>query len=163
MKTTTTFAFLAALPALAICFASAANAQPEEEEELDNIFNVKYTQGVIDSGSLSFGLTELPAEPEVTFGLSEGTSTGEGATLYGPANVLSVSFIFGDIIIMNGIIEMNGTVIGTLTEFDTVILTGGSIQALDYAFALEDTPTVQNLIVSSSPFLTITGTDIASG
>jgi len=116
-----------------------------------SIVDVTYDSPVIDFGPLSFGLTELPAAPEVTFSLNAGTPAGGGATSYGLGDVLSADIIFGDVIGPNH-----------LTAFAMEVDAGGVTTALSYSFSPIDTATVQGPVILNFPF-TVTGTDIASG
>jgi len=106
---------------------------------------------VIDSGPLSFGLSELPAQPKPVFFLGEGSPAGGGATGYGLDDVVSARLAFGD-----GIFTR-------LTAFDMEVRADGTFEALSYTFAPLDTPSVSDGgIVMNSP-LFISGTDTASG
>jgi hypothetical protein len=121
-----------------------------------SIVDVIYDTPVIDFGPLSFGLAALPAEPEVTFLLGDGTPAG-GGTSYGLADVLSATLIFGDVIGPNNVIGPNH-----FTAFAMEVDAGGVTTALSYAFAAPDTATVEGPVILNFPF-TVTGTDIASG
>ena len=119
--------------------------------EIKAMVNVTYDSPVIDFGPLSFGLTELPAKPEVTFLLGDGTPAGGGATSYGLADVVSTNLVFGDVIGPNN-----------LTAFAMEVDADGVTTALPYAFALPDIPTAEGIIILNFSY-TVTGTDIVSG
>jgi hypothetical protein len=113
-----------------------------------SIVDVTYDTPMI-FGPLSFGLSELPAEPNVTFSLNAGTPAGGGAS-YGLGNVLSANVIFGDAIGTN------------LTAFAMEVLANGSIDTLSYTFSPFDTLSATDVnIVMNSP-LFISGTDNAN-
>lgn len=116
-----------------------------------SLLDVIYDTPVIDSGPLSFGLSELPAAPQPTFSLGVGTPRGGGAMGYDLSDVISAELIFGDIIAPNN-----------LTSFHLEVAADGTVESLTYQFALNDTATVQGPVVLNFPF-TVTGTDIATG
>ncbi len=116
-----------------------------------SLLDVIYDTPVIDSGPLSFGLSELPASPQPTFSLGVGTPRGGGAMGYDLSDVISAELIFGDVIGPNH-----------LTSFNMEVAADGTVELLTYQFALNDTPTVQGPVIINFPF-TVTGTDIATG
>jgi hypothetical protein len=143
---------------LFVCLFSALALTIECQAEIPNApafrADVTYADPVINSGPLSFGLSELPAEVASTISLSAGFPTGGGATGFGLDEVISVDFVFGDF----GVIGPNN-----LMAFDMEIDADGAIEALSYTFSPIDTPSVSDgIIVLNSP-LFISGTDIASG
>jgi hypothetical protein len=113
--------------------------------------DISFSNPVINSGPLSFGLSVFPEDLAATLSLAEGFPTGGGATGYGLAEVISASLIFGD------------GVFTTLSAFDMEVLADGSIETLSYTFAPISTPSVSDgIIILNSP-LFVSGTDIASG
>jgi hypothetical protein len=122
----------------------------------DAIVDVTYDTPAIDFGPLSFGLSELPAAPNVTFSLMDGTPAGGGGTSYGLPDVLSATLIFGDFIGPDNVIWPNN-----FTAFAMEVDASGVATALSYEFAILDTPTAAGIIILNFPF-TVTGTDIAS-
>ena len=133
--------------AFSYTYANSTVRQIRSKSLLDVIFDTP----VINSGPLSFGLSELPAQPQPVFFLGEGTPAGGGATGYGLDDVVSARLAFGD-----GIFTR-------LTAFDMEIRADGTFEALSFTFSPLDTPSVSDGgIVMNSP-LFVSGTDTASG
>lgn len=108
------------------------------------------SEPVINSGPISFGLTELPAQLDVAILLGPGTPTGGANLEYGLDDVISANVTIGD------------GVFTELTAFELEI-ENGNIESLSATFAGITTPSVSDGgIVMNSPAF-ITGTDIASG
>tara|TARA_R110001599_G_scaffold353408_3_gene592081 strand:- start:1130 stop:1684 length:555 start_codon:yes stop_codon:yes gene_type:complete len=129
---------------------------PCEEEDPGEIFSVKYTRGVIDSGPLSFGLSALPTEVNAQFGLAAVIATPVPGSInpqfqyqYGLADVVGASVSFGD------------ATWSTLASFDLVIRNGVAM-ALSYEFSPTLSPTTSGIIILNFP-LSITGTVTETG
>ena len=129
---------------------------PCEEEDPGEIFSVKYTQGFIDSGPLSFGLSALPTEVNAQFGLAAVIATPVPGSInpqfqyqYGLADVLGASVSFGD------------ATWSTLVSFDLVVRNGVAM-ALSYEFSPTLSATTTGPVVLNFP-LSITGTVTETG
>ncbi len=136
--------------AFAYTYASAEPTRTVPPDPTRSLLDVIYDTPVINSGPLSFGLAELPAAPQPTFALSDGTPLEGGGTGYGLSDVVSANLDFGDGHFKN------------LTAFNMEVDGNGLVTALSYTFAAIDTLTAEHIIILNFP-LTITGTDIASG
>lgn len=120
---------------------------------------VTYTTGVVKSGPLSFGLTELPSEVTATFILGSGSpyypepEDPPGDVYFDEADALlgKSSISFGD---------STWSVVENL--FIVYRTSNDEVTELGYNFYAIDTPTAQGPIVLNFP-LSITGTDKASG
>jgi hypothetical protein len=115
-----------------------------------NTFSITYTQGDINFGPLSFGLSTLPSEVNAQFILGPGTTvTGAPGMLhYGVADIKSAGVSFGDAI---------WTV---LTSFELEV-ENGNVESLSYLFSPINSATATQGIALNFP-LTITGTDTAN-
>ena len=106
---------------------------------------------VIDFGSLSFGLSELPAELDISFELSPGTSMS-GVIVYDMNNVIAVSGDFGD-----GEFD-------DLQSFQLIVSqTNGSVLSMSGVFDSIVTPSVSDGVIMMNSPAFIYGTDTASG
>lgn len=134
------------------------------EEMPQNILTVIYTQGIINNGPLSFGLSELPDEVVATFLLSTPPPPTPPPP---PAPFVPIPF-------PNTFNLTDGDVISATVKFgDATWTTGdlntfsmefddGEVSLLTYQFSPILSPTTTGNIILNFP-LSITGTDIASG
>ena len=118
---------------------------------------VTYTDGVVKSGPLSFGLTELPSEVTATFILGPGSpyypepEDPPGDVYFDEADSLFGRIKFGD---------ATWSVVENL--FMVYRTSDDEVTELGYNFYAIDTPTAQGPIVLNFP-LSVTGIDKASG